>query len=170
MFQKTAISKIGTWSWNSSPNEFQAGSSPFASSMKREIICLEMEFRTSGCEIQRQQYSIIESTIFKCRKPVIWDMTSWWRHRLSKNIYAALNRPEFNAFWIARNQNLFSNLSTLKSPPCLESFELNLNFTFPHNRSNPSKRHKLLYDSAGISQIYTWVPLNNPRHNRSCVP
>ena len=79
MFQKTAkniISKIGTRSWNSSPNEFQAGSSPFASSMKREIICLEMEFRTSGCEIQRQQYSIIEnlmkSTIFKCSKPVIF--------------------------------------------------------------------------------------------------
>ena len=94
-------------------------------------------------------------------------MTSWLRHGLSKKIYAALNRPEFNAFWIARNQNLFSNLSTLKSPPCLESFELNLNFTFPHNRSNPSKRHKLLYDSAGISQIYTWVPLNNPRHNGS---
>ena len=48
----------------------------FASSMKREIICLELEFRTSGCEIQRQQYSItenlIESTILKCRKPVIF--------------------------------------------------------------------------------------------------
>ena len=34
-------------------------SSPFASSMKRDIICLELEFRTSGREIQRQQYSKI---------------------------------------------------------------------------------------------------------------
>ena len=113
--------------------------------MKREIICLQLEFRTSGCEIQRQKYSIIQNLmkstiILKCRKPVIlrYDvmMTS-----SGINKYILHWTSSRNSFWIARNWNLFSDLSTLKSPPCLEWFELNLRFS-EFYFSAYKKRHK----------------------------
>ena len=136
MFQKTAISKIGTWSWNSSPNEFQAGSSLFcefheARDNLSRIGISNIWMRNSAPTIfhnrkshRKYNFEVPKAGYFK-----IWhhdDVIVYIR------IYVALNRPEFIAFWIARNWNLFSNLSTLKSPPCLESFQLNLNFTFPH--------------------------------------